>query len=79
MPLFRETEEFSIFDNVRWFPLKIKKSFDQVERDIKKTNWRVALWSKGSFSDANVSDMSFKEILKLQGLVLTSLAECVTL
>jgi hypothetical protein len=61
MPLFRETESFPIFDNVRWFPqLKIKNHFWS-ERVHKKTNWRVASWPKGSFSDAYVSDMSFKD------------------
>jgi RNA polymerase sigma-70 factor (ECF subfamily) len=70
MPLFRETEEFSIFSIMSDDSLTIENKIiaDQVEIDIKKLIEELPLDQKEVLVMRMYQDMSFKEISEITGV-----------
>ncbi|MFG4001812.1 RNA polymerase sigma factor [Flavobacterium aquidurense] len=70
MPMYRETEEFSIFSVMSDDSLTIenKMIFDQVEVDLKKIIEELPLDQKEVLVMRMYQDMSFKEISEITGV-----------
>lgn len=70
MPMYRETEEFSIFSIMSDDSLTIenKMIFDQVEVDLKKIIEELPLDQKEVLVMRMYQDMSFKEISEITGV-----------
>lgn len=70
MPLKRDTEEFSVFSNIKDSSLNIEKKLikNQVDIDIKKIIEKLPHDQKEVIMMRYYSDMSFKEIADLTGV-----------
>lgn len=70
MPMFRETEEFSIFSIMTDFSLTIENQMisDQVEKDLKKMIEELPVDQKEVLVMRIYQDLSFKEISETTGV-----------
>jgi RNA polymerase sigma-70 factor (ECF subfamily) len=70
MPLFRETEEFSIFHNVRWLSYDRKYYFWSGGNWYKEANQALPIDQQEVLVMRMYQDMSFKEISEITGVII---------